>query len=375
MRFVFAILSFLIFSVIASAQTQPATRPTLWLVGDSTVRNGSGNGGNGMWGWGDRVGKSFDAARINVVNRARGGRSSRTFVTEGLWDAILAEAKPGDFAIIQLGHNDGGPLAGDHRERGSIRGVGDESEEVTLTLKAKQGQKETVHTYGWYLRKYIADARQRGITPILCSPIPRRPKDAVDPTTQPTSYALWAQQVAETEHVLFIDLNRIILSHYQGMKPDEIKEKYFTPADDTHTSADGADLNAAAVIEGLKALPTNPLQSFIAAADVLEGYERELPEGNYDVTLTLGSEERETVTTVWAEQRRLMLERVRTAPGKIEKRTFTVNVRRPGPIHLKPREKNYLNWDDKLTLDFAGDKPRVRDVQVTRNDSAVTVYL
>src|SRR5436309_10537202 len=88
--------------------TNPAL-PTLWLVGDSTVRNGSGNGGNGMWGWGDRVAKYFDPAKIDVVNRSRGGRSSRTFITEGLWDKVLADARPGDFVIIQLGHNDGGP--------------------------------------------------------------------------------------------------------------------------------------------------------------------------------------------------------------------------------------------------------------------------
>src|SRR5439155_12037402 len=210
--------------------------------GDSTVRNGSGNGGNGQWGWGDRIAKFFDTGKINVVNRARGGRSSRSYITEGLWDQVLADAKPGDFVIIQLGHNDGGPLAGDNRERGSIRGIGEESEQVTLTLKPKEGQKEIVHTYGWYLRKYIADARQKGMTPILCSPIPRRPKTAVDPTTKPVNYALWAQQVAEAEHVPFIDLNRTILKHYQGMEPDEIKSKYFTQTDDTHTNADGADL-------------------------------------------------------------------------------------------------------------------------------------
>src|SRR5207247_9076658 len=116
-----------------SAQTQPSTRPTLWLVGDSTVRNGSGAGAKELWGWGDRIGKYFDATKINVVNRARGGRSSRTFITEGLWDAVLADAKPGDFVIIQVGHNDGGALAGDNRERGSLGGIGDETEEVTRT--------------------------------------------------------------------------------------------------------------------------------------------------------------------------------------------------------------------------------------------------
>src|SRR5437762_1529999 len=171
----------------SSSAPQPAnpSLPTLWLVGDSTVRNGSGNGGQGQWGWGDRMAKYFDRMKINVVNRARGGRSSRTFITEGLWDAVLADAKSGDFVIIQMGHNDGGPLAGDNRERGSLPGIGEESREVTLTLKPREGQKETVRSYGWYLRKYIADARSKGMTPLICSPIPRRPKAEADLDREP----------------------------------------------------------------------------------------------------------------------------------------------------------------------------------------------
>ena len=146
---------FAILSSVATAQDKPTTNPalpTLWLVGDSTVRNGSGRGGNGQWGWGDRIARYFDIDRINVVNRARGGRSSRSYQTEGLWGAVLKDAKSGDFVLIQMGHNDGGPLAGDNRERGSIRGIGEESEDVTLTLGANNGKKETVHTYGWYMR-------------------------------------------------------------------------------------------------------------------------------------------------------------------------------------------------------------------------------
>src|SRR4051794_12428840 len=128
-----------------SAQTRPttqpahpaprdATLPTVWLVGDSTVHNGSGNGALGQWGWGDRIARFFDTSRINLVNAARGGRSSRTFQTEGLWDAVLADAKRGDFVIIQMGHNDGGAIAGDNRERGTLPGVGAETQDVTLTL-------------------------------------------------------------------------------------------------------------------------------------------------------------------------------------------------------------------------------------------------
>lgn len=255
-------------AAVARAQsTQPAnTHPTLFLVGDSTVRNGSGKGGNGQWGWGDRIERYFDTSKIAVVNRARGGRSSRSYQTEGLWDAVLADAKPGDFVLIQMGHNDGGPLAGDNRERGSIRGIGDESKEVTLTLKPKEGQKEVVHTYGWYMRKYITDARAKGMTPIICSPIPRRPKTPVPAdASEKTSYVLWSQQVAEQEKAPFIDLNHLILTHYVGMDPEDIKAKYFTKLDDTHTNAAGADLNAACVVEGIRSLSDCPLKDYLLA--------------------------------------------------------------------------------------------------------------
>src|SRR5215472_2096648 len=73
----------------AASQSNPpsSTRvPTLFLIGDSTVRNGKGDGANGQWGWGDYLGASFDSNKLNVVNRAVGGLSSRTFLTQGYWD-------------------------------------------------------------------------------------------------------------------------------------------------------------------------------------------------------------------------------------------------------------------------------------------------
>jgi rhamnogalacturonan acetylesterase len=243
------------------ARTDPAL-PTLWIIGDSTVHNSSGS----LRGWGDVIDSLFDTSRINIINRARGGRSSRTFITDGLWDDVLKNAKRGDFVIMQFGHNDGGPIVGDNRERGSLPGIGDESKDVTLTLEPRKGQVETVHTYGWYMKKMIDDAKASGITPIVCSPVPRLPKATVPanaPATQPTSYNLWAQQVAQSEGIGFIDLNTLVLAHYSGMTPEELKEKYFTPADNTHFNAEGAMLNARCVVEGLKMLPDCPLNAFL----------------------------------------------------------------------------------------------------------------
>src|SRR5881227_1754127 len=120
-------------------------RPTLFLVGDSTVNTPT----KGVQGWGTPIAGLFDQTKIKVENRARGGRSSRTYYTEGLWDQVAADLKPGDFVLMQFGHNDGGPLTGG-RARASLKGSGDETKDVE-----DQGKKETVHTYGWYLRKYV----------------------------------------------------------------------------------------------------------------------------------------------------------------------------------------------------------------------------
>jgi rhamnogalacturonan acetylesterase len=250
---------FLAAAVVAlGAAAHADDKPTLWLVGDSTVKNGSGNNGRG---WGDPIRELFDLERINVENRARGGRSSRTYQTEGLWDAVLADAKRGDFVLIQMGHNDGGPVNDDFRARGTIPGIGEETEEIDNLLTGKH---EVVHTYGWYLRKYVRDAIAKGMTPILLSPIPRRPKQPVDVSKiTPDRFGRAARQVAEQEGVAFVDLFTIIMTHYASHSPAELKTLYFGPEDDTHTSRDGAKLNAACVVQGLRGLDDCPLTGYL----------------------------------------------------------------------------------------------------------------
>jgi lysophospholipase L1-like esterase len=107
-----------------------------------------------------------------------------------------------------------------------------------------------------------------------------------------------------------------------------------------------------------------------------------LPEGNYRVSVTFGDAERETITTVKAELRRLMIERVVTAPGKFVTRTFTVNVRTPmiaggGEVKLKDREKTTESWawDEKLTLEFNNSHPSVNAIEIVRADKLPTIYL
>ena len=229
--------------------------PTLFLIGDSTVRNGRGDGANGQWGWGDFVGQYFDPEKINVVNRAVGGTSSRTFQTEGHWSPTLAMVKPGDFVMMQFGHNDNGsPATG----RTSIKGIGPETLDVA---NPTNHQHEVVLTFGGYLRKYIADVRAKGATPVVCSLVPRKTwKDGKISRSQ-ESHAGWAEQVAKAEGVAFVNLNDLVADRYDALGPEKVEPLF---ADEhTHTSAAGAELNAQCVIAGLQALTNNPLAPFL----------------------------------------------------------------------------------------------------------------
>jgi lysophospholipase L1-like esterase len=230
--------------------------PTLFLIGDSTVRNGRGTGANNQWGWGDFLGQYFDPDKINVVNRAIGGTSSRSYLTGGQWQCVLNMMKPGDLVMMQFGHNDAGPVNDRSRARGTIPGIGDESQAITNLLT---GQPEIVHTYGWYLRKYIADTRTKGATPIVCSQIPRKVWEDGRIVRSQSTYAGWAGQVARSEKAPFIDLNELIAERYDALGLEKVSPLFGDPQ--THTTAAGADLNAQCVVAGLKALPHSELAS------------------------------------------------------------------------------------------------------------------
>lgn len=258
---VFAV--FLIFSAATSvAQNKTSVEksgsslPTIFIIGDSTVNNS----GEGFQGWGNVIGEMFDRSKINVVNRARGGRSSRTFQTEGLWDQVLAEMKPGDFLLIQFGHNDGGPLDKE-RARGSLKGTGEEAKNVTVEAT---GKSETVHPFGWYMRKYIADAKAKGVVPIILSPVPRNIWKDGKVVRASGDYGLWAKETAAVTEAFFVDLNEITAAQYEKDGEAKVAAEYFTSKDHTHTSPPGARLNAMSVVEGLKRLKRSPLKKFLA---------------------------------------------------------------------------------------------------------------
>ena len=126
----------------------------------------------------------------------------------------------------------------------------------------------------------------------------------------------------------------------------------------------------------------NALRSDFCTSDQPFYFSVALPEGNYDVSLTFGDAQGESITTVKAELRRLMLEKVTTKPGQFTTQTFTVNIRRPeiaggGEVKLKDREKTteLWAWDEKLTLEFGNKRPLINALEITRNDKLPTLYL
>ena len=134
-----------------------------------------------------------------------------------------------------------------------------------------------------------------------------------------------------------------------------------------YTKQSGYGFDLGSTVSAVDRGGDDPLRGDFCTSDKPFFFSVDLPEGNYNVTVTLGDQAGESTTTVKAESRRLMLEKVQTARGEFATRTFTVNVRTseigsgPGSrVKLKAREQGVLHWDDKLTLEFNDTRPCVK---------------
>lgn len=232
-------------------------KPVLYIIGDSTVQNGSGKGSDSLWGWGSFMNLFLDTNKIEIQNHAKGGRSSRTFLTDGRWDSIMKTIKKGDYVLMQFGHNDGGELADTLRARGTIKGIGEESKDIYNPIRKVN---ETVYTYGYYMRKYTIETKAKGAIPIIVSPVPRNKFDK-NGKIEKDQYGIWAQEVAKQTGAYFLDLNTMVIAKYEEMGSEKVKA--FFPKDHTHTNEAGATLNAELVTKGIKDLKGCQLKKYI----------------------------------------------------------------------------------------------------------------
>jgi lysophospholipase L1-like esterase len=273
-RIIFALLLVFAGAAIISAQTRDDSRPvvddsretpdkvlnprlpTLYIVGDSTLKSGAP-----LRGWGQELAQFFDASKINVVNRAIGGRSSRTFQNEGRWDKVLAELKPGDFVIIQFGHNDVGkyddPGA---KDRPSLHG----EDEETVDFTRKDGVKETIHTFGWYMRKYGSDVKAKGATAIFCSMVPHKDWDDKGKIIRKESetFVKWTENAARATGAAYINLNEIVALEFERLGAEKVEPLFGDKR--THSTPAGANLNAQMVVAGIKALKKPNLKKYLS---------------------------------------------------------------------------------------------------------------
>lgn len=140
------IFLFLVLTVVATAFRDDKV-VTIFMIGDSTMANKDTSGGKQERGWGMMLQECFDE-NIRVDNHAVNGRSSLSFINEGRWDRVLEKLRPGDYVVIQFGHNDEKPKPDRHTEPGS--------------------------TFDANLEKFVRETRERGGIPIMMNAVVRR---------------------------------------------------------------------------------------------------------------------------------------------------------------------------------------------------------
>ena len=236
-----------------TAFTEGEKRITVFMIGDSTMANKSITGGKPERGWGHVLG-GFFTEDIIVDNHAVNGRSSKSFIDEGRWDKVLSRIKPGDYVVIQFGHNDEKPKADRHTDPGT--------------------------TFDANLERFVNESRERGATPILMNAIVRR--NFLAPCDQPGhivasdnqvegdtlydthgAYLDSPRNVAKKLNVPFVDANKITHELVQGLGREESKKLYMwvepntVPAvpkgsvDNTHLNIYGARVVAGLLVDAM----------------------------------------------------------------------------------------------------------------------------
>lgn len=269
---------------VLTAFTPAKRNITIFTIGDSTMANKKLEGGNPERGWGQMLSRYF-TDDITIDNHAVNGRSSKSFIDEGRWDAVLSKIQKGDYVFIQFGHNDEKDDPNRHTDPGT--------------------------TFDANLKKFVEDTRAKGGIPVLFNSIVRRnfgkadgnavanaikqddirngidpkaPKDSIEEgaTLIDThgAYLISPKNVAKELNVTFIDLNSLTHKLVEGMGPQKSKELYLwvepktVPAlpngreDNTHLNVHGASVIAEMAVKAVvEAIPE--LQQYVCHYDLV----------------------------------------------------------------------------------------------------------
>lgn len=213
---------------------------TIHLIGDSTMADKDISGGNPERGWG-MVFENFVDDSVRVINYAKNGRSTKSFIDEGLWDKVKANMRPGDYLFIEFGHND------------------------------QKKDKEKVYAPAWgayqdNLRMFIRTAREAGVTPVLLTSVARRhfSGGVLDEETL-GDYPEAMKAVAQETGTVLIDMEAATIAWLKEAG-DEASRQYFMwvepgtcaaipegRQDNTHSNARGARRNCEIVCDSIRA--------------------------------------------------------------------------------------------------------------------------
>lgn len=225
-----------------------STRPTLHLCGDSTMADKPLDD-NPERGWGQLL-PLFFSREIRIINYARNGRSTKSFIREGLWERVLTNLKPGDYVLIQFGHNDA---------------------KISDTSRYAEAHTD----YRWNLIRFVTDTRSRGGIPVLITPVNRRkfsPEGRF--IDQHGAYPEVVREVAREYSVPLIDLHARSRELLEELGPEKSESLFLRAApgiykaypegkaDNTHFTRNGACAVARLVVQELQRIDS-PLCQYL----------------------------------------------------------------------------------------------------------------
>jgi lysophospholipase L1-like esterase len=234
MKLVRLLIIIAVLQIVADAQTI-----TVYLAGDSTMAEKTAEK-RPETGWGEYLQIYFDEKRVKIDNRARNGRSTKSFIDEGHWQKIVDDLKPGDYVLIQFGHNDS------------------KKEDPKRYAEAKTD-------YITNLKRFASEVRKKSANPVILSPVVRRRfNEKLEFYDTHGEYPSAARQAATEAKVPFIDMHGKSEALLRSFGAERSKKLFLILAegehpnypkgsdDNTHFSAYGAEQIARLAVEGFK---------------------------------------------------------------------------------------------------------------------------